>query len=233
MVFFDFSNKVLKYPLSHPQDAYFGDVDTVIHAGAHLAEERIYYLKSNLKVYWIEANPKIHKKMMKNIRFYRNQKGILATLSQFPGEKVEFYIANDTSCSSVLEFNDLEVTPTHHHVEKIMTVTTSLSELISKKRIILGEKNLLLVDTQGTELQVIKGLEEYLCNFEYIIAESQDYELYQNQSLTNEIEAFLLSSGFSLVKKESWDYNMSRSKNCYELIFKKITVNTEHTEMHD
>lgn len=220
---------VIKYVLSHPQDAYFGDVDTVIHAGAHLAEERIYYLKSNLRVYWIEANPQIRKKMMKNIRFYSSQKGILSTLSQYPGEKVEFNIANDTSCSSILDFNDHMVTPTHHHVEKIMTVTTSLSELIGKNRIILGNRNLLLVDTQGTELQVIKGLEEYLGKFEYIIAESQDYELYRNQSLTKEIETFLLSSGFSLIKKESWAYNMSRSKNYCELVFERITVNTEHT----
>ena len=130
LVFFDFSNKVLKYPLSHPQDAYFGNVDTVIHEGAHLAEKRIHYLKINLRVYWIEANPKIHKKMIKNIRFYRNQKGMRSSLRQYPGERVEFNIANDTSCSSVLEFNDLEVTPTHYHVEKIMTVTTSLSKLI-------------------------------------------------------------------------------------------------------
>jgi len=219
--FFYFSNKVLKYPLSNPEDAYYGDVDTVIHAGAHLGEERIYYFKSNLNVYWIEANPYIFKKLKKNLRFYKGQFPIQATLSDHSGESVEFKISKSTSTSSTLDFEDLEITPTHEHLRTISTITSNLAELIENKTILLGQKNLLLCDTQGTELEVIKGAGPHLSNFDYIIAEAQDYKLYKDQSLSGEIESYLCSRGFSLIKKEVWASNVSKSKNCYELVFKR------------
>lgn len=222
LIFFDFSNRVLKYPLSLPEDAYFGNVDTVIHAGAHLGEERIYYLKSNLRVYWIEANPEIYRTLRKNVRFYSRQYAFLATLSRNSGETVRFNIANSTSCSSILEFDDLEVTPSHRHLNSINTITSTLSEMIESGLIILGRKNLLLVDTQGTELDVIEGVGDHISEFDYIIAEAQDYSLYKNQALANDIEKYLSERGFDLVKKETWASNESKSKNCYELVFKKI-----------
>lgn len=219
--FFYFSNNILKYPLSNPEDAFFGDVDTVIHAGAHLGEERIYYFKSNLSVYWIEANPYIFKKLKNNLRFYRSQFPIQATLSDLSGQNVEFKISNSTSASSTLDFEDLEVTPTHKHIRTITTVTSNLADLIENKTILLGKKNLLLCDTQGTELEVIKGAGRHLSKFDYVIAEAQDYSLYKNQSLSEEIESYLSHKGFSLIKKEIWASNVTKSKNCYELVFKR------------
>jgi len=211
----------LKYPMSSPEDSYFGDVDTVIHAGAHMGEERIYYLKSNLKVFWIEANPFIFKKLKRNLRFYRNQFPILFTLSEKSGESVEFKISKSTSASSILNFKDLEVTPNHEHVKTIMTKTSTIAHLIESNAIKLGRRNLLLCDTQGTELEVIKGAGSYLDQFQYVVAESQDYELYENQSLSAEIESYLANKGFSIIKKEIWASNDSKTKNCYELVFKR------------
>jgi len=219
--FFNFSNTVLKYPLSSPEDAYFGDVDTVIHGGAHMGEERIYYLKSNLNVYWVEANPYIFGILKRNLRFYRNQFPIMATLSDKAGELVDFKISKSTSASSTLDFKDLEVTPNHEHVQTITTTTATVANLIESNVIKLGLRNLLLCDTQGTELEVIKGAESYSDQFQYVIAESQDYELYKNQSLSAEIESYLANKGFSLIKKEIWASNASKTKNCYELVFKR------------
>ena len=222
LVFFEFSNRVLKYPLSAPKDVYFGDVDTVIHAGAHLGEERIYYLKSNLRVYWIEANPDVFKILRRNVRLYSRQNAHLATLSNISGVTVRFHIANLTGCSSLLEFDDLEVTPLFRHLNSITTITSTLHEMIEDNLIVLGRKNLLLVDTQGTELEVIQGAGDYIYKFDYVIAEAQDYTLYKNQGLSNEIEEYLSEKGFDLVQKETWASNVSKTKNCYELVFKKI-----------
>jgi FkbM family methyltransferase len=222
LIFFDLSNRVLKYPLSNPEDAYFGDVDTVIHAGAHLGEERIYYLKSNLRVYWIEANPDVFKILRRNVRLYSRQNAYLATLSNNSGETARFNIANLTGCSSLLEFDDLEVTPLFRHLNSITTITSTLEEMIVGNLIVLGRRNLLLVDTQGTELQVIQGAGEYISKFDYVITETQDYTLYKNQSLSNEIEEYLSERGFDLVTKETWASNLSKTKNCYQLVFKKI-----------
>ena len=79
----------------------------------------------------------------------------------------------------------------------------------------------MLCDTQGTELEVMKGAGAHLSKFDYIIAEAQDYKLCKDHSLSGEIESYLSRQGFSLIKKEVWASNVSKSKNCYELVFKR------------
>jgi hypothetical protein len=54
--------------------------------------------------------------------------------------------------------------------------------------------NLLSLDVQGSELKVLKGMGNYLQQFDYIISEINSVETYQGCALVGEIDEFL------------WDY---------------------------
>jgi FkbM family methyltransferase len=63
----------------------------------------------------------------------------------------------------------------------------------------LGQKNLLKIDTQGFELQVLRGAEGLLDRFTAIYCELSFQELYVGQSLASEVIAYLFHRQFSLV----------------------------------
>ena len=61
------------------------------------------------------------------------------------------------------------------------------------------EKNILLkIDTQGYELEILKGAEQTLKYIEAIYAEVSLVELYKNQPLFDEIFKYIKKSGFSV-----------------------------------
>lgn len=62
----------------------------------------------------------------------------------------------------------------------------------------LGERNLLKIDTQGYELEVLKGATDLLPRFDAIYAEVSYVELYKGQALAAEIIAYLHARGFSV-----------------------------------
>jgi FkbM family methyltransferase len=73
----------------------------------------------------------------------------------------------------------------------------------------LGQKNLLKVDTQGFELQVLRGAEGLLDRFSAIYCELSFMELYVGQSLASEVIAYLFHRQFSLVGV----YNITSARN--------------------
>lgn len=62
----------------------------------------------------------------------------------------------------------------------------------------VGRIRLLKIDTQGFELEVLKGAREYLPSIEYIYLEGAFKPLYENQPLVNDLQKFLRTENFSL-----------------------------------
>jgi FkbM family methyltransferase len=58
--------------------------------------------------------------------------------------------------------------------------------------------NLLMMDTQGAEMMVLRGATETLQTIDYVYTEVNDQELYENNAVVSEIDAFL--TGFSRVR---------------------------------
>ena len=218
---FRWFHKRMKYPLIDSKDSYFWDIETVIHAGAHLGEERINYLRQNVTVYWIEAVPEIFEKLHKNLKHYPNQFALNYALTDRHGSIVELKVANQSACSSLLEINDYEALPKVNFVNRLELVSQNLDNLIEIGQIKLSRKNVLLVDTQGAELLVLKGCKANLNRFKSIILEAQDFELYAGQGSINEIIEFLVENGFALVSKEFLG-EFLQAKKSFELIFTRV-----------
>lgn len=64
------------------------------------------------------------------------------------------------------------------------------------KNVMFHSPALLKIDVQGYELEVLRGCENLLDNFQYIYVEASFYELYMGQALADQIVDFLYSKHF-------------------------------------
>jgi hypothetical protein len=59
-----------------------------------------------------------------------------------------------------------------------------------------GARNLLKIDTQGYELEVLKGADDLLDRFDAIYCEVSFIELYKGQALANDVISYLYKRQF-------------------------------------
>lgn len=81
---------------------------------------------------------------------------------------------------------------------------------------------LLKIDVQGAELAVLRGAGELLGHFEEVFVECSFVELYEGQSLADEVIAFLLREGFRLVGPFGVSYGRGGQALQADLLFKRV-----------
>ncbi|WP_406684236.1 FkbM family methyltransferase [Seonamhaeicola sp. MEBiC1930] len=118
--------------------------------------------------------------------------------------------------------------------KKIDVETIMLKDFIIERN--LKEIDFIHMDVQGAELKVLKGAKDYLENVKAIWLEVSNIELYKNQPLTTDVEVFMKSKGFTLVKSvfegdfgdqfyvnKRYYKTFSFFNKSYQLYFKKST----------
>lgn len=78
--------------------------------------------------------------------------------------------------------------------EKVIKSTTTLSLLLEKRKI--GKIDFLKIDTQGYELEILKGGTEYLKNTDVVLLEVSLLDIHQNVPLVHEVCSFMYQYGF-------------------------------------
>jgi len=171
----------------------------ILHIGAHFGEEnglydylgitnRIFFepLKSN---YEILKNNIGEEHLSLNIALGNENKRILMNVET----------ANKGQSSSILK-------PSLHLVQypNIKFETTEEVEMkkLDSLDIDLSNFNAINIDVQGYELEVFKGAKQALKHIDYIIAEINRDEVYQDCALINQLIDFLSPYGFELVEQE-------------------------------
>ena len=177
----------------------------IIHIGAHLGEEKNLYdmYKTIEKTIWIEANPYLIENLQKNVI---NDIVINEALSN----EVKECIFNITSNSQDLNnnqsssLNDLDyhliAHPSVYISKKITVKTNTMKNIIIEKNINMNNYDFINIDTQGSELEILKGFEEYLDNIKYIYAEINVKKLYKDIALLSELDDYLYKKGFIRVE---------------------------------
>ena len=84
--------------------------------------------------------------------------------------------------------------------EKINVETITLKKVIKERKI--SQIDFIHMDVQGAELAVLKGADNYLKHIKAIWLEVSNMELYEGQPLMCDIEKFMNSNGFTLIKTE-------------------------------
>lgn len=112
------------------------------------------------------------------------------------------HITSNNLSSSLLEINENEIDMYHNahrkRFKRIGSLEVKTSTLDDE---LYGFNEILVIklDTQGTELNILKGGIEVLKRTKFIICEMQNHEIYNKSCKYYEIDSFLRGKGFKLI----------------------------------
>jgi len=139
---------------------------------------------------------------------HSNLKVINCAISDEDGEQT-FYINEPHCTSSLKKFNDEVKNKWPNRLdykEKIIVKTIKLSTLIEELSLQNEIISFLKIDTQGSDLDVIKSSEKYLSNIKEIKCETfitdKNNDLYIDESKSDEVIEFMNQNDFILTKNE-------------------------------
>jgi FkbM family methyltransferase len=169
-------------------------VTGVVHVGAHFGQEYATYRGHGIsRMVFFEPLPEAYARLKNSVG--PEARIVNKAAGNFNGP-VEMFVekANHGMSSSVLR-------PKRHLVEHPGIVFEEQRETVEMVRLDdfpLGEAcNMMVLDTQGYELEVLKGAERFLSGVDYIITEVNDAELYEGCALVDGLDHFLGTRGFS------------------------------------
>jgi FkbM family methyltransferase len=170
----------------------------LIHVGANIGQERDHYEKWGLDVVWVEPIPETYAALVHNIRNHPRQKALNALVTDIDGSERVFHISNNEGLSSSIFDLKLhkELWPTVGYARSITLETVTLPTLLRESGIDARRFDCLVLDTQGSELLVLRGAGPLLQNFRYIKTEVADFEAYEGCCLLVDLDAFLRENGF-------------------------------------
>ena len=181
------------------------DVNSVLHVGAQFGQERLMYDMHGLDVTWIEAFRDSYLKLSLNIKPYKNQRAIQALITQNDEESVLFNVAsNEGASSSILQLHLHKAAWKEIVFERQVNMkSVSLPTLLESVEI-QTSKCLLVLDTQGSELMILKGGKEIISKFKYILVECADFEAYKGGGTYDSISKFMNENNLKEVDFETF-----------------------------
>lgn len=169
----------------------------IVHVGAHWGQELTAYKESGIN----------------NIVFIEPCAAAFKTLQAKVGNDDNVVLFN-CACGDIHGIGDMYVERMNqgqsnslfkpkmhlvHHPEIIFTdVETVPIRTLDSLPFTRTRYNLLMMDTQGAEMLVLKGARETLQYIDYVYTEVNEQELYEGNAMVSEIDAFL--EGFTRVK---------------------------------
>lgn len=189
----------------------------IVDVGAHMGEsiDRFNFLFRTPMIYAFEANPSLSKKLLKKFR-ESNVKIFSIGLGDVPELKVFNIHKSSSGSSSFLEVNPDDKFAARRGIsesntEKTVIKVETLDGLCSEGRI-PEQIDFLKIDTQGTELNVLRGASHLLKNshIKFIELEIIISSVYINQEKWSSTIDYLLGHGYNLValSNDSRFYNL-------------------------
>jgi FkbM family methyltransferase len=208
--------------LVHPEDFFLRRVSGIIHVGAHLGQECDRYAENGLNVLWIEPNRRIFQTLSKALRLYPKQTALSYLVTDADDKDYTLHISsNNGASSSIFEFGaHKEIWPEVTFTEAIPLKSITLSSLVKRERVDLGRYDALVMDTQGSELLVLKGAADILGSFKFIKTEAADFEVYKGCCRLADLDLFLSAHHFRRVRKKRFAHK-SGVGSCYDVVYSR------------
>jgi FkbM family methyltransferase len=170
----------------------------IIHVGANVGQERDDYVRYGLNVLWIEPIPHVFEELKSAIRSYPNQQALEYLVLDKDDDIIKLHISNNEGqSSSVMDLAlHQDVWPSVHFTRDLEIHTHKLDTIIDREHINLDDYDGLVLDTQGSELLVLKGAQRMLRNVRMVKAEVADFEAYTGCPRPEQIADFLADYGF-------------------------------------
>jgi FkbM family methyltransferase len=207
-------------PKATGTDAFLNQCRRVIHVGANSGQEREVYRQHGLKVVWIEPIPSVFQKLEHNLIHYPDQIALQALVTDKEDKEYTFHVAsNEGASSSILEFGQhSDIWPEVRYERSLQLKSTTLTTLLREHSIMPNSKDALVLDTQGSELLVLKGSLPILQEFRFIKTEVADFAVYAGCCQLNELSSFLQAHGFREQARETFATHPSGGR-CYDVLF--------------
>lgn len=183
-------------------------IDLIVHIGAHWAEDADFYERCGATtILWVEADPETYGKLCEIVTSRSGPVRHLtenSLVSASNGEELDFNRFNgDGAASSVYTATDAHRTRFPHSEEtgEILTLRTrSLPEILSRHAIDVAAalRPMLVVDVQGHELSVLKGLGQRLGDFAQCKCEVSRVPMYEGGASFEDIDTLMGEFGFQL-----------------------------------
>lgn len=189
---------------------------TILDIGGCEGEDSVKYARlfPQASIFVFEPLPKNQQLILNNIQQYhqKNIEMIPAALSDVPGAQ-EFYVSsgqpNHESKDQDWDFGNKSSSLLQPDKHMSMVPWLKFNEVISVPVItlydFLQDRNIdaidfIHMDVQGAELKVLSGAKDRLTNVKAIWLEVADITLYNGQPIRTDIESFMYSNGFYLIK---------------------------------
>lgn len=188
----------IKFLLKKNPEKVFKKIKGIIHVGANTGQEIQLYKKYNLSVAWIEPIPEVFEALKSNIKDAPKQIALNGLVTDIDDKEYQFHLANNNGASSsILDLNlHKDIWPGIFFEKTIKLYSKTLPSLLEVNNINISEYDMLVLDTQGSELLVLKGAIPILKNFKYIKTEAPDFESYKGCCQVKDLSSFLLQYGF-------------------------------------
>lgn len=184
--------------LTPDSNRFLRNVAGVIHVGANSGQERDLYAAHGLDVVWVEPIPEVFEQLSARLAGFPKQRGIQCLVSDRDDQEYAFHVAsNDGGSSSILELKYHKDLWPEVRFEKTITLRSkTLPTLLSLHQVDCRNYQALILDTQGSELLILRGAGSLLPAFSYIKTEVADFEAYEGCCQLDAVSAFLASHGF-------------------------------------
>lgn len=209
---------------SRNPDRFLSMVSGVVHVGANLGQEREVYAALGLDVVWIEPIPEIFAQLKENVQGFPNQLAIEALVTDIDDKEYVFHIANnDGASSSILAFKEhKDIWPNVAFTSSIKLKSTTLATLFKFNRLDACKYQALIMDTQGSELMVLRGSATILDSFSFIKTEVPDFEAYAGCCQLSDMTRFMTDHGYKEFSRRKF---ASREKvgSYFDIVYIKHT----------
>ncbi len=196
----------------------------VIHVGANTGQERDLYEKLGLQVIWVEPISEIFSALKARLVGFPKQRALQCLVTDRNNFEYKFHIANNNGeSSSILDLNlHRDIWPCVSYERTIIIRSKTLASLLEQERIDVSKYDALIMDTQGSELLVLKGAATILQNFTFIKTEVPDFESYTGCCQMADIASFLSLYGYKEISRHKFA-EIAGVGNYYDVVYKKKT----------
>lgn len=172
-------------------------IDTVLHVGGHIGQEVNFYSSFNFtKVYFVEPVEKFAKEIILKTQYLKNFEVLnfaLGSVNKFEN----IYIAkkgaeDDSGSTSILE-------PRESQIEFEDPIKIEIKKFSSLN---IPRIDIAVIDTQGYELEVLKGFEHRLSEVKFFIVEFSNFEGYKKQVVYKDLNKYLNKNNFYLLAQQ-------------------------------
>jgi FkbM family methyltransferase len=180
---------------------YSINVTGVIHVGGHIGQEMKTYRKNNVDNLIVIEPQQVPFQKLKSVVDSLDFPNIQLVNKALGNrcDTVEMTCNDDGLCSSILN--------PKHVLEQYPDIIFDRKETVEMVTMdsVIGENhnyNFLNMDTQGYELEVLRGAKKTLQKINYVYTEVNNTEVYENNALIEEIDEFLKDYNMIIVETD-------------------------------